>query len=143
MYLFDTSLGDVFKPRSKAPAKPPPKAPQRPPRAGEVVADGHWRWCPAPTGRSLDCDLQLKVRFRSSFQEFLHEVENAYERWMAKQTAHMLVKNLQGVLKKYHDNMLDSKLRDNATVVIAAGLTYRKSNGTWHVVDSSLRLWRS
>ena len=143
MYFFETGLGEIFKPRPKGPVKPAPKAPvQRPPKEGKVVKDGHWRWCPAATGRSLSCDLNLKVRFRRSFDEFLREVENAYERWMARPTARMLVKKLQKDLKQWHEDMVYHKLLDNDPIIIVAGLNYRRSNRTWLVDDSSLRQWR-
>lgn len=143
MYLFETGLAEVFKQRPQAPTpKPPPKAPAKPPRKGEVTRQDHWRYCSDPSGGSVGCDLNLRVKFRRSFQDFLHEVENAYATWMARPTAQMLIKKLQKDLKKWHDDMLYYKLRDNATVVLVAGLTYRKSNGTWLVHDSSLRQWR-
>jgi hypothetical protein len=143
MYLFETSLGEAFKPRQKTTPTPPPKAPvQRAPNEGKVVRDGHWRWCPAPSAGSLGCDLNLTVRFRRSFHEFLREVENAYGKWMARPTVQMLVKKLQKDLKKWHDDMLYYKLRDNTTLVLVAGLDYGRSNGKWLVHDSSLRLWR-
>ena len=144
MYFVETGLGDIFKPRSKAPIKPPAKtpAPQRPPKEGSVVADGHRRFCPTPFKGAVTCDLNLKVRFRRSFYEFLRGVENAYGRWMARPTAQMLVKKLHKELKQWHDDMLYAKLLDNDPVVMAAGLSYRSSNSSWHVVDSSLRQWQ-
>jgi hypothetical protein len=54
----------------------------------------------------------------------------------------MLVNNFQGNLKKLHDEMVYSKLRDNSSIVLASSLKYRMSNGAWIVVDSSLTLWR-
>ena len=139
MYLFETGLGEVFKPRPQAPApKPPPKRPQI---QGKVVKDGHWRYCSAPSGGLVSCDLNLKVRFRRSFAEFLRAVEAAYGRWMEKPTAQKLVKKLQADLKKWHDDMLYHKLLDNDPMNFVVGLNYRRSNGTWLVADSSLRQW--
>jgi sulfur relay (sulfurtransferase) DsrC/TusE family protein len=83
----------------------------------------------------------LKIRFRRSFDEFLREVEDAYGRWMARPTARMLVKKLQKDLKQWHQDMLYYKLLDNDPINFVAGLYYRRSNGTWHVDDSSLRQW--
>jgi len=142
MYLFETGLGEIFKPRPRAPAKPPPKAPaQRPPKEGWVVKDGHRRFCGDPSGGVVSCDLNLKVRFRRSFDEFLREVEEAYGRWMARPTARMLVKKLQNDLKQWHEDMLYYKLLDNDPINLVAGLNYRRSNGTWLVDGSSLRQW--
>jgi len=84
----------------------------------------------------------LNVKFRSSFEKFRREVEDAYARWTAKKIAQTLVKNFQGNLKKLHDAMVYSKLRDNSSIVLAASLKYRMSNGAWIVVDSSLTQWR-
>lgn len=143
MYFFESDLGEVFRPRTQPPVKPAPKTPvQRPPKAGWVGKDGHRRFCPAPDGRSMICDLDLKVRFRRSFDEFLPAVEAAYARWMERATARMLVKKLQKHLKEWHDEMLSSKVLDNDPLMLVAGLSYRRSNGTWLVSDSSLRQWR-
>jgi hypothetical protein len=144
MYLFETDFGEVFKPRPKAPpAKLPPKAPEKPPpKAGKVaVKEGHWRFCLAPSGGTVSCDLNLKVRFRRSFDGFLREVEGAYGRWMERSTARMLVKKLQKELKQWHEDMLYYHVLDNDPLFLVAGLSYRKSNGTWLVNDSSLRQW--
>jgi hypothetical protein len=142
MYLFETGLGQVFKPRPKVPAKPPPKAPAKPPpKEVWVVKDGHRRYCSAPSGRSVSCDLNLKVKFRRSFEDFLREVENAYGRWMERPTARKLIKKLHEDLKQWHQEMLDGKLLDNDPIVLVAGLNYRRPNGTWLVDDSSLRQW--
>jgi hypothetical protein len=144
MYL-QTGLGQVFKPRPQGPAKQPPKAPakQPPPKQGWVVKDGHRRYCSAPDGRQVGCDLNLRVKFRRSFDGFLREVENAYGRWMAKSTAQMLTKKLQKTLKDWHQEMLNSQLLDNDPIVLVAGLNYRRSNGTWLVDRSDLRqYWR-
>jgi hypothetical protein len=143
MYFFETHLGEVFKPRSKAPPPQPQKAPaQRPPKEGWISKDGHRRYCSTPTGRESTCDLNLKVRFRRSFDGFLREVEAAYGRWMAKPTARMLVKKLQKDLKQWHDDLVYHKLLDGDPMVIVTGLTYRRSNGSWLVVDSALRQWQ-
>jgi hypothetical protein len=143
MYFLETGLGEVFKPRPKSPPpKPPPKAlANQPPKEGKVVKDGHWRFCGGPYQGSVSCDLNLKVRFRRSFDEFLREVETAYGRWMARPTAQMLVKKLQNDLKQWHQDMLSQKLLDNDPINFVAGLYYRRSNGTWLVDGSSLRQW--
>jgi len=142
MYLL-TGLGQIYKPR-KEPPKPPPKAPaQRPPKEGWVIKDGHRRHCGAPDGRSVHCDLNLRVRFRSSFEEFLREVENAYGRWMERPTARTLIKKLQKDLKQWHQELLNAKALDNDPINLVAGLHYRRSNGTWLVDRSDLRQhWR-
>ena len=143
MYFFAADLGEVFKPRPQAPTpKPPPKPPvQQPPKRGWVAKDGHRRFCSEPSAGSVSCDLNLKVKFRRSFAEFLREVEAAYGRWMARSTAQKLVKKLQPDLKKWHDELLHQKTFDNDPMIIVAGLNYRRSNGTWLAVDSSLRQW--
>jgi hypothetical protein len=143
MYFFERGLGEAFKPRpTTPPAKPPAKAPvQRPPKEGWIAKDGHRRYCSAPTGRDSVCDLNLKVRFRRSFDEFLREVENAYGRWMARPTARILVKKLQKELQQWHQDMLNQKLLDNDRINIVAGLSYRRPGTTWLVDDSSLRQW--
>jgi hypothetical protein len=140
MYLFDTGFAEVFRPRPKA---PPPKAPEKPPpKAGKVVVpEGHWRFCGDPSGRSVSCDLNLKVRFRRSFDDFLREVEAAYARWMETSTASMLVKKLKNDLKKWHDDMLYYDVLDNDPLFLVVGLYYRKSDGSWLVDGSSLRQW--
>jgi hypothetical protein len=144
MYL-QTGLGQVFKPRPQGPARQPPQAPakQPPPKQGLVVKDGHRRFCSAPNARRVGCDLNLKVKFRRSFDEFLREVEHAYGRWMARSTARMLIQKLQKTLKEWHQEMLNSKLLDNDPLVLVAGLHYRRSNGAWLVDSSDLRqYWR-
>jgi hypothetical protein len=143
MYL-QTGLGQVFKQRPQGPAKQPSKAvAQRLPKEGWVVKDGHRRFCAAPDGRSVSCDLNLRVKFRRSFDEFLREVEHAYARWMARPTAQMLAKKLQKTLKQWHRDMLNGTLLDNDPLVLVAGLHYRRSNGSWLVDRSDLRqYWR-
>jgi hypothetical protein len=143
MYLFETRLGEHFKPRQKARTPTPKAAAKPPPKSGEVVKGRDSRFCLAPAGDSVNCDLNLNVKFRSSFEKFRLEVEDAYARWTTKKIAQMLVNNFQGNLKKLHDEMVDSKLRDNSSIVLVASLKYRMSNGAWIVVDSSLRQWRS
>ena len=80
MYLYGTDFGEPFKPRKTEPAKPSPKAPQRPPpKEGKVIVpEGHWRFCGSPSHGTVTCDLNLRVRFRRSFAEFLRNVEAAY-----------------------------------------------------------------
>lgn len=142
LYLADSGLGEVFKPRPQV-LKPRPKVPATPPpKNAWVVKDGHRRYCGAPSGRSVSCDLVLKVNFRRSFDEFLHEVENAYGRWMERPTARKLIKQLHDNLKVWHQDMLNFKLLDNDPIELVAGLYYRRPNGTWLVDGSSLRQWR-
>ena len=143
MYLV-TGLGQIFKPRPKVMVKPPPKGPTKPaPKAGWVVKDGHRRFCGAPDGPAVGCDLELKVRFRRSFKEFLREVESAYGRWMERSTARTLVTKLQKDLKEWHQELLRAKAFDNDPIMLVAGLFYRRSNGIWLVDRSDLRqYWR-
>ncbi len=137
MYLFETSIGEVFRPRPRPPARPQP-----PPKEGWVTKDGHRRFCGSPSGRAVQCDLELKIRFRRSFEEFLQEVENAYGRWVSRSTARMLVKKLQKDLKQWHEEMLYFTVLENDPLVLVVGLYYHKSNGSWLGNDSSLRQWR-
>lgn len=140
MYFYEGNFGEVFRPR---PSTPPPKPPERPPpKAGQVtVAEGHFRYCGTPSDGTVSCDLNLKVRFRRSFDEFARAVEGAYARWMEPSTARMLVKKLQNDLKQFHQEMLQSNVLDNDPMYLVAGLYYRKSGGSWLVKDSNLRQW--
>ncbi len=144
MYLFENALGEVFKPRPAAPTpKPPPKpAAQRPPKGGWIAKDGHRRFCSAPSGGVVTCDLNLKIRFRPSFDSFLREVENAYARWMSRPTAQKIVKKLQKDLKQWHEDMLFHHVLSHDPLVLVAGLNYRRSNGAWLADSSSLRQWQ-
>jgi hypothetical protein len=144
MYLYGTDFGEPFKPRKTEPAKPSPKAPQRPPpKEGKVIVpEGHWRFCGSPGDGSVTCDLNLRVRFRRSFAEFLRNVEAAYGRWMAAPTAKKLTQKLAKELKQWHEEILSARAFDNDPLTLVAGLFYKKSNGSWLVVDSSLRQWR-
>jgi len=61
---------------------------------------------------------------------------------MARPNARKLITKLRKPLEQWHQEMLDAKLLNNDPIVLAAGLTYRRSNGTWLDGDSSLRRWR-
>lgn len=139
MYLVETGLGEPFRPRRRSSVQQPPRVPANPPQAGWVAKDGHRRFCVEPSGRTVGCDLHLKVRFRRSFDEFLRAVEEAYGRWMAKPTAQRVMKTLRDPLKKMHQDMLYSKILDHDPIVLVAGLYYKRSNGAWLVDGSSLR----
>jgi hypothetical protein len=139
MYLV-TGLGQPFKPRAKAKVKSSPKgATQSAPKEGWVVKDGHRRFCVAPSGGTVSCDLTLKVRFRRSFEEFLREVENAYGRWMERSTARSLVKKLRQDLKQWHQELLNARALNDDPIVFVAGLFYRRSRDRWLVDGSDLR----
>jgi hypothetical protein len=144
VYFIETGFGEVFKPRPRPPAKPPPKAPaQSPPPQDEwVVKNGHRRFCPSvgTTERHMGCDLELKIKFRHSFEDFLREIENAYGTWTTRTEARALTKRLQPTLKQLHQTML-KRLLGNDSVVILVGLHYQKSNGIWRADDSSVRHW--
>jgi hypothetical protein len=143
MYLFENALGDVFKPRPIAPTpKPPVKAPARPPKQGWVTQDGHRRFCGPPSGGTVSCDLNLKIRFRTSLDSFLREVENAYARWMSRPTAQKIVKKLQQDLKQWHQEMLSQTVLNADPLLLVVGLHYRRSNGAWLTDSSSLRQWQ-
>ena len=143
MYLA-TGLGQPLKPRPKATVKSLPKGPTRSaPNEGYVVKDGHRRFCAAPSGSTVSCDLTLKVRFRRSFEEFLREVEGAYGRWMERSTARTLVRKLTQDLKQWHQELINARALNNDPIMLVAGLVYRRSNGGWLVDGSDLRqYWR-
>lgn len=142
MYVV-TGLGETFKPRAKETAKPPPKRPTKPaPKDGWVAKDGHRRFCPIPSGRVMGCDLELRVKVRRAFGEFLREVEDAYGRWMERSTARVLTKKLQNELKQLHQELLNAGALDDDPIILVAGLFYRRSNGTWLVDGSELRQHR-
>jgi hypothetical protein len=107
------------------------------------VKDGHRRFCAAPSGRTVSCDLTLKIRFRRSFEEFLREVEGAYGRWMERSTARGLVRKLTEDLKQWHQELINARALNNDPIMLVAGLVYRRSNGGWLVDGSDLRqYWR-
>jgi len=134
-----TGLGQIFKRRPKVTAEPPPKALAKPPLKDVwVLKDGHWRFCSAPYGRAVSCGLELKLKFRHSFEEFLREVEDAYGRWMERPTARMLIKKLQKDRKQWPQELLSAEALGNDPIVLVAGLLYRRSNGTWLVDRSEL-----
>lgn len=142
MYLV-TGLGQIFRPRSKGTTKPSPRPlAKSPPKEVWVAKDGHRRFCSAPSGRVLGCDLELKVKVRRSFEEFLREVADAYGTWMARSTARVLIKKLQNELRQLHHELLNAGVLDNDPIVLVAGLFYRRSNGTWLVDGSELRQHR-
>jgi hypothetical protein len=125
MYFFETRLGE-----------PPFK---------KVTKDEDWRNClpPQEPGGGVICDLELKIRFRRSYHEFLREVEDAYGRWVARPTARMLVKQLEKDLKETHREMLFRKVLDNDPIILVANLNYRRSHGKWVVDKSVLHQWRA
>lgn len=146
MYLFETGIGEVFKQRKQEtpPAKPPPRArPRQPPKAGKVLRGGDLRQCFVHHG-IVDCNLDLRVRFRRSFAEFLSEVETAFRRWMAPPTARKVVKKLHKDLQARHDVGLKQRVLDNDPLVIGVGLHYKRSGAGWRLddIDDFLHLVR-
>jgi hypothetical protein len=139
MYI-ETGLGQAWRMKRR----PKKVSVKRPPKEGTVVKDDHWRWCagsPSKVTGAIMCDLYLKVKFRSSFEEFLRDVENAYGRWMERPTARMLIKKSQKTLQQWHQDMVNKKLYDNDPIKLEAILKYRRSNGRWFVGDSLLDKW--
>ena len=61
---------------------------------------------------------------------------------MAAPTAKKLMQKLAKELKHWHEEILSARAFDNDPLTLVAGLFYKKSNGSWLVVDSSLRQWR-
>src|SRR5262245_12767437 len=109
MYLV-SGLGQIFKPRPNVTPKPSPKVPPKPaPKEGWVAKNGHRRFCGAAGRGTVTCDLNLKVRFRHSFDEFLREVEGAYARWMERSTARSIVKKLTDGLRQWHQELIDAR----------------------------------
>jgi hypothetical protein len=106
------------------------------------VKDGHRRVCGPPSGGTVACDLNLKVKFQPDFDKFLREVEHAHVRWMARRTAQTAIKENKERLKDMHQEMLRTGLLENDPIELTAGLHYRMSHGMWHVHFSLLRGWR-
>jgi hypothetical protein len=141
MYIFETGLGQIFKLR-KEPPKPRSKTLAKWPfKEGWVVKDGHRRSCVEFSGGFGGCGLELKVRFRRSFEDFLREVENAYGRWVARSTAQRLMNELRQKLKELHQEMINGKLLDNDPIILKGNINYRRSKGTWFVENGNLSQW--
>jgi hypothetical protein len=145
MYLFETGFGEIFKPRPKVPPKPPPSAPAKWPfKEGWAVKDGHRRNCSELTGGNDGiCDVEVQVKFRRSFLDFLPEVENAYGRLMERSTARRVMKDkfLQKRLKELHQEMINGKVLDNAPIILKGNLNYHRSKGRWLLENGNVTQW--
>ena len=122
MYLFETGLGEVFKPRQKAsppqpPRKVPPKAPPKGPPDRFLEVYTYW---------------DLWVPFRKDFTAFTQEAAKAIGRHVAagdKTRVNNLLrgqqKNLEGIHKAYF-----SEARESDFVTVRANLRFRKNDHT-------------
>jgi hypothetical protein len=122
MYFVETGLGEVFKPRQKAPPpKPPPKAPVKAPPKG-------------PPDRFLEVYTlwDLWVPFRKDFTVFSQEAAKAIGRHVAagdKTRVNSLLRGEQKNLKSVHDRYLSSATESNF-VIVRANLRFTKNNHT-------------
>jgi hypothetical protein len=122
MYLFETGLGEVFKPRQKTPApKPAPKAPAKQPPKGPqdrlVEIYVHW---------------DLWVPFTKDFTAFGQEMAKAIGRHVSpseKTTANSLLRGRQKELKAVHDSYagLGTAMK---FVLVRTTLRFTKTNHT-------------
>jgi hypothetical protein len=122
MYLFETGLGEVFKPREKTPPpKPPPKAPVKAPPKG-------------PPDRFIEVYTlwDLWVPFRKDIKAFGQEVARAIGRHVAaneKTTVNSLLRGQQKTLKSVHDRYSSTATESNF-VIVRANLRFTKNDHT-------------
>lgn len=111
----------------------------------EIEKNGHirkvWSECQREGVRQRRCDIEFKVKYRSSFEDFRREVERAFGRWMTLPRARTLIKKLEERLKKWHQEISGLNYPINAPMRILGAMVYRGSNGTWRVVDVSLQAY--
>jgi hypothetical protein len=141
MYLFETGLGQAFKPRDQKktppPKQPPPPLRKVPPKAtpkgppdGFLELYTHW---------------DLWVPFRKNFMAFGQAVAKAIGRHVnpsEKTTIDSLLKGSQGQLKPIHDAYAPLATESNF-VHIRTSLRFKKINHTgldWLFVERGLAL---
>jgi len=111
----------------------------------DIAKNGHvrqeWFECKREGTRQRHCDIEFKVKYRSSFGDFRREVERAFGRWMTLPRAQSLIEKLEKSLKKWHREISDVKYRANAPMHILGEIVYRGANGTWRVVDVLLQAY--
>jgi len=110
--------------------------------SGDLV----FEWMPLfpPDPRAREREILLRnVTFRTSFADFLREVEWAVKRWVKYPSyARKLVAKEKDGLKKYHQKMIDSGIPDKAPVNVFIIFTYRGSNGSsWRIVEIRFTGW--
>lgn len=102
---------------------------------------GHLRTCgDVRMGLKL-CDLNLQIRFRRAFADFLNEVKTAYEQWVTPATALVFIKQLTKGLGQWHRDMINSKTMENDPIMLAVSLNYRITKGMWREHASVLHRW--
>jgi hypothetical protein len=128
MYLFETGLGEVFKPREQK--KPlPPGQPPRPTRRvpPKAVPKG-----PPDRFVELYSLWDLWVPFRKDFTAFTQETAKAMGRHVSagdKTQVNSLLRGEMKNLKSVHDRFLSSATESNF-VIVRASLRFRKNNHT-------------
>jgi hypothetical protein len=136
MYLFETGIGEVFKPREQK--KPPPtRQPPRPPRRvpPEAVPKG-----PPDRFVELYALWDLWVPFRKDFTAFTQEAAKAIGRHVGasdKANVNSLLRGEQKNLKAVHDRHLSQATESNF-VIVRATLRFKKNNHTdfdWLNID--------
>jgi hypothetical protein len=102
---------------------------------------GHLRTCgDVRTGVKL-CDLKLQIRFRSTFVGFLREVQSAYEQWVTSAIVRGFIRDMTKGLKRWHQDMLNSKVMDNDPLMLAVTLNYRIKQSVWTAHATALKQW--
>jgi hypothetical protein len=111
----------------------------------DIEKSGHvrkaWSECQAEGTRQRRCDIEFKVKYRSSFEDFRREVERAFARWMTLPRAHSFIKKLEAKLKQWHQEISDLNYPANAPMQVLGAMVYRGPSGTWRVVDVVLQAY--
>jgi hypothetical protein len=137
MYLFETGLGEIFKPREQK-TPPPTRQPPRPPRRVPPKAPPK-----GPPDRFLEVYVywDLWVPFRKDFTAFTQEAAKAIARHVAasdKTRVNSLLRGEQKNLKLVHDRYLPTATESNF-VIVRATLRFKKNDHTdfdWLNIDA-------
>ena len=133
MYLFETGFGEIDEPQRQG------------------------RRCTLfPEEKRAACAIELKVKFRRSFEGFLREVENAllqrieplpFLRATRRRTAQRLIQTKQMKLQlktECHQRLLDKGVKDNDALILKLIISISLSKGIMRpvsaIVDSCWRL---